>query len=99
MFNHTQCVNNLSGARRHQQFCSPYFSWAGGIRAMRCIRMALGVVVEQLGQLGIGCLTIASFLLLILYFGFVWKTRCCEQAVALQALLAVVVAGILQSAW
>lgn len=99
MLNHMQCVNNLTGARRHQQFCSPYFSWAGGIRAMRCVLMASGVAVQQLGRLGIGCLTIASLLLLSLGLGFLWKMGCCEQAVALQALLAVVVAGILQSTW
>lgn len=38
------------------------FSWALGIRAMRCPRIASGVVVRQLGQLGIVRLTIASLL-------------------------------------
>lgn len=99
MFNHMQCVNNLPGAMRHQQFCSPCFSWAGGIRAMHCLRTASGAALWQLGQLGIGCLTFAPLLLLILCFGFLWEAGCCGQAAALRALLAVVVSGLLQSAW
>lgn len=60
MCNHTECVNNPSGAIRHQQFYSPCFSWALGIPAMWCLRIASGVVVGQPGQLGIVQLTIAS---------------------------------------
>lgn len=73
MSNHTECVNNPSGAIRHQQFYSPSFSWALGIPAMCCLRIASGVVVGQPGQLGIVQLTIASLLVPIWCFSFLWK--------------------------
>lgn len=75
MSNHTECVNNPSGAIRHQQFYSPCFSWTLGIRAMCCLRIASGVVVGQPGQLGIVQLTIASLLVPVWCFSFLWKAR------------------------
>jgi len=96
MSNHTECVNNPSGAIRHQLFYSPYFSWALGIRAMCCLRIASGVVVGQPGQLGIVQLTIASLLVPIWCFSLLWKARCSCSA-ALQALACALVYG--QNAW
>lgn len=81
MSNHTECVNNPSGAIRHQQFYSPYFSWALGIPAMCCLRIAPGVAVGQPGQLGIVRLTIASLLVPIWSFSFLWKARHSSPAV------------------
>lgn len=85
MCNHTECVNNPSGAIRHQQFYSPCFSWALGIPAMWCLRIASGVVVGQPGQLGIVQLTIASLPLAFgkarhLYQAALWSLGYCHGA-------------------